>query len=107
MGIHVLAIYKPTEDGAAALETEVATHVQKLRELGFATDFPSAILRAEDGTIIEHFEWVDQAAIDAAHEHPAVHEMWGRFAACCEYGTLDGLPNASTMFPEFEYLGSH
>lgn len=107
MGIHVLAIYRPKDGKAAELEAEVVAHVPILRELGFATDVPSAVLRASDGTIIEHFEWVDQAAIDAAHQHPTVHEMWGRFGACCDYGTLAELPNATSMFPEFEFVGSY
>lgn len=106
-GIHVLAIYRPKVGKAAELEAEVVNHVPALRELGLATDTPSAVLRAHDGTIIEHFEWVDQAAIDAAHEHPTVHEIWGRFDACCTFGTLAELPNATTMFPEFEFLGSY
>ncbi len=107
MGIHVLAIYRPKDGKAADLEAEVVTHVPTLRDLGFATEAASTVLRAGDGTIIEHFEWVDQAAIDAAHQHPAVHEMWGRFGACADYGTLAELPNATAMFPEFELIGSY
>lgn len=107
MGIHVLAIYRPNEGRAADLEAEVVAHVPTLRGLGLATDVPSVVLRAGDGTLIEHFEWVDQAAIDAAHQHPTVHEMWGRFDACCSFGTLAELPNAATMFPEFEFVGSY
>lgn len=107
MGIHVLAVYRPKADTHAELEAEVRQHVPTLRRLGLATDHPSAVLQAEDGTIIEHFEWKDRAAIDAAHAHPEVLEMWNRFSECCEYGTLADLPNASEMFPEFDFLGSH
>lgn len=107
MGIHVLAVYRPKEGKQAELEAEVDIHVAELRRLGLVTDFPSAVLRASDGTIIEHFEWKDQDAIDTAHQHPEVLAMWERYAACCEYVTLGDLPNASQMFPEFAYLGSH
>lgn len=107
MGIHVLAVYRPKDGKQAELEAEVADHVPLLRRIGLATERPSMVLRAPDGTIIEHFEWVDHAAIDAAHEHPEVLEMWGRYDSCCDYGTLADLPNAATMFPEFEFLGSH
>ncbi len=106
MGISVLAIYRPKPGNQAALEAEVSTHVPALRRLGLATAVPSLVLRASDGAIVEHFEWADQAAIDAAHEHPEVQEMWGRFGEICEFGTLADLPNASAMFPEFEYLGT-
>ena len=33
--------------------------------------------------------------------------MWERYGACCDYGTLADLPNASTMFAEFEFVGSY
>lgn len=107
MGIHVMAVYRPQDGKQAALEAEVAAHVPTLRRLGLASNYPSAVLRAADGTIIEHFEWNDQTAIDAAHSHPEVLEMWGRFGECCDYGTLAELPNASSMFPEFEFLASY
>ncbi len=107
MGIHVLAVYRPKDERQAELDALVVDHVPRLRRLGLATDHQSTVLKASDGTIIEHFEWVDQAAIDKAHGHPDVLEMWASFDACCEYGTLADLPNAAAMFPEFEFLGSH
>ncbi len=105
MGVHVIGVFQPKEGKAAELEREAKAHVPLLRELGLATDHPSTILRAPDGTLLEQFEWKDQAAIDTAHSHPAVLEMWGRYAECCEYKTLADLPNATAMFPEFELLG--
>ena len=33
--------------------------------------------------------------------------MWARYDRCCEYGTLGDLPNATAMFPEFEFIGSY
>ena len=82
-------------------------HVRLLRRLGLAAATPSRVLRASDGTVIEHFEWLSHAAIAAAHEHPQVLEMWARYDRCCEYGTLADLPNAATLFPEFEFIGSY
>jgi len=107
MGVHVMAIYRPRDGQQAALEAEMVDHVPLLRRLQLATDTPSRVLRASDGTIIEHFEWRDHDAIAAAHEHPRVLEMWARYDACCEYGTLADLPNATAMFPEFEFIGSY
>jgi hypothetical protein len=106
MGVHVIAVYRPKEGMQSDLEAEIVDHVPLLRRLGLATDFPSIALRASDGTVIEHFEWVDQDAMAAAHEHPEVLAMWGRYEACCVYGTLADLSNATSMFPEFELLGS-
>ncbi|MEZ5225221.1 MAG: hypothetical protein R2710_00700 [Acidimicrobiales bacterium] len=107
MGVHVIAVYRPKPGGQEALEAEVLDHVPLLRRIGLATDTPSLVLRAPDGTIIEHFEWASHDAIEAAHSHPEVLEMWGRYDACCEYGTLADLPNATTMFAEFEYVGRY
>jgi hypothetical protein len=107
MSVHVIAIYKPNPGQQIDLEREVAAHVPELRRLGLATNAASTALRASDGTILEHFEWVSSEAIDKAHEHPDVHKMWARFESCCTYGTLEQLPNAGVMFPEFEYLGSY
>ena len=59
------------------------------------------VLRAADGTLLEIFEWVSQAAIDAAHENPAVLALWQRYEACCEYVTLGDLAEAKAMFPGF------
>ena len=107
MGVHVLAVYIPKHDRADDLVANMVEHVPLLRRLGLATDRPSTVLRAADGTIVEHFEWVDRHAIDAAHEHPEVLAMWQRYDACCTYGTLADLPHADALFAEFEFLGSY
>jgi hypothetical protein len=62
------------------------------------------VLRAADGTLLEVFEWVSQAAIGAAHTKPAVLALWERYAACCDYVTLADLAEAKTMFPGFELV---
>ena len=107
MGVQVLAVYRPKHGKQAELEAEMVEHVPTLRRLGLATDAPARALRAPDGTIVESFEWVDQAAIDAAHEHPVVLEMWGRYAEVCDYGTLADLSNAGDLFAAFELLGTY
>ena len=43
------------------------------------------IMEAEDGTIVEVFEWKSKQAIDAAHTNPRVLEMWEEYAAVCDY----------------------
>ena len=106
MGVHVIAVYQPRPGGSAALEAETVADVPMLRDLGLATERPSLVLRAPGGTIIEHFEWASREAIDRAHEHPAVLEMWARYADCCEFATLADLANAEAMFAEFEFVGS-
>jgi hypothetical protein len=106
MGIHVVAVYRPKPGMDDALLAETRQHVPILRALGLATDTPSLVLKAPDGSLVEHFEWVDRDAIAAAHQHPDVAAMWGRYEACCTYGTLAELSNGASLFAEFDYVGS-
>ena len=107
VGVHVLAVYRPNPGGEAALQAEVVAHVPLLRRLGLATDFASHVLRAADGTLVEHFEWVSHEAIGAAHQLPDVLAMWQRFDECATTGPWPTSPNATTLFPELEHLGSY
>ncbi|MDH3679621.1 MAG: hypothetical protein OEV40_06670 [Acidimicrobiia bacterium] len=107
MGVHVVAVYKPREGMETRLLAETEQHVPVLRRLGLATDTPSMVLRAPDGSLVEHFEWVSHEAIAQAHEHPEVASMWARYEECCTYGSLADLPNAGSLFAEFEHVGSY
>ena len=101
MGVTVMALFRPKAGGADDLLACMRDHLPVLRAQGLATDRPSTILRAGDGTLIEIFEWVSQAAIDAAHRNPEVGKLWARYAVCCDYVTLADLPEARAMFPGF------
>jgi hypothetical protein len=100
----VLASFKPKPGQEAALLAVVREHVPTLQRLGLATDRASLVLRAADGTLVEAFEWVSPAAIDAAHRHPDVLAMWQRFEAACDYTSLKDLAEAQHPFAEFEVL---
>lgn len=106
MGVHVIAVYRPKPGTSDQLLSETRAHVPLLRALGLATDTPSLVLRAPDGSLLEHFEWLSADAIATAHEHPDVGAMWARYEKCCTYGTLADLPNGADLFAEFEYVGS-
>ncbi|HEX3663992.1 MAG TPA: hypothetical protein VHU23_02005 [Rhizomicrobium sp.] len=100
MGRIVIVAYRPKPGREKELEALVRAHVPVLRELDLATDRPVAAMRAKDGTVVEMFEWVE-GGIDAAHSHPKVLEMWGKFAAVCDYVPLKALDEAAQMFAEF------
>ena len=104
MGIMVIAMFRPKPGKDADLLACMHDHLPVLRAQGLATDRPSTVLRAADGTLLEIFEWVSKAAIDAAHRNPSVHALWGRYAACCDYVTLGDLAEAKAMFPDFELV---
>jgi quinol monooxygenase YgiN len=100
----VIASFRPRSGQEAALLAVVREHVPTLQRLGLATTRASFVLRAADGTLIEVFEWVSGAAIDAAHRHPEVLAMWQRFEAACEYTSLKDLAEGQHPFAEFEPL---
>ncbi len=104
MGQMVIALFRPKPGKSAELMTCMRDHLPVLRAQRLATSRPSTVLRAADGTLLEIFEWVSQAAIDNAHTNPAVLALWQRYSACCEYVTLNDLAEAKVMFPGFEQV---
>lgn len=101
MGVMVIALFKPKPGMGDALLACMRDHQPVLHAEGLVTDRPAYLMRAQDGTLLEVFEWRSQAAIDAAHANPRVHALWARCAACCDYVTLGDLAEAKAMFPGF------
>ena len=104
MGVMVMALFRPKPGKEADLMACMRDHLPVLRAQGLATDRATTILRARDGTLVEIFEWMSQAAIDAAHTNPEVGKLWARYEQCCDYVTLADLREAKEMFPGFELV---
>src|SRR5262245_60336583 len=104
MGEYVIATYRPKPGQEAELLACVRDHLPILRAEGLVTELEALVLRAPDGAILEIFEWKSKAAIDSAHHNEAVRALWGRFDACCTFGTLHSLPGADGPFPSFELV---
>lgn len=104
MSVMVIACYKPKAGKDAELIELVKTHLPILRKEGLVGDEPSLAGRAKDGTIVEVFCWVSQAAIDSAHANPVVGEMWGAFAAVCDYTAIKNVDGAGDLFTPLEPL---
>ena len=104
MGELVIACYRPMPGKELELLELVRGHVPALRAQGLATDRPATAMRAPDGTIVEVFEWRSAAAVERAHSDPVVAELWQRFMAVSDFGTLAALPGADGPFPHFEPL---
>jgi hypothetical protein len=102
--VMVIVAYRPRAGKEALLLELTRQHLPVLRAQGLATDRPSSVMRAADGTIVEVFEWKSQAAIDSAHSNPAVAQMWKRYAEACEYVPLKDLKEAANLFAAFEPL---
>ena len=80
----------------------VRNHLPPLRSEGFVTERASIVMRTADGTIIEMFEWVSQAAVAGAHHNPVVLELWKRFEAVSSYETPSNLQEFQKLFSHFE-----
>lgn len=104
MGRVVIAVYRPKPGGREALRLLVSGHLATLRSADLVTARAPIAMEAEDGTIVEVFEWKSTEAIEAAHAHPRVLEMWQKFGEVCDYVPLSQLAEASQMFPEFTPL---
>lgn len=99
-----IATYKAKEGQDAAFMELVDKHLPTLRELGFATDKASYLAKAKDGTLIEVFEWTSMNAIRAAHEHPAVSDIWEKMTLIGEFPVLGSLGEAQRPFAGFAVL---
>ena len=98
----VIALYRPFEGKDAELRKLIEQHLPTLRDLGLATDRESMLMRAEDGTYIEIFEWASEEASGKAHEHPAVAKIWEGMGAIGELPTLASLKEAQQTFSHYE-----
>lgn len=102
MGRFVIVAYKPKDGKEEELLAVVRTHLKVLQEQGLVTDRPAYVMRANDRSIVEVFEWRSAQSIEQAHSNSAVQELWGNFAAVCEYLPLEKLSETGEMFAEFD-----
>jgi hypothetical protein len=98
----VLALYRPHEGKDAELRRLIAQHLPTLRRLELVTDRPAILVRSEDGTYIEIFEWRTAEAADLAHQHPEVARVWEAMGQVADFPTLDALAEARKTFPHFQ-----
>ena len=104
MGVLSVATYRALPGKESEFSALLADHIPALKRLGFATDRPAIMARASDGTIVEIFEWKNEAAKKAAHKSPDVDALWRQFEGLCEIRALKDLPEAQYPFAGFEVL---
>lgn len=102
MGKIVLATYRPKKGKEASLEELLRAHVPILRSLGLVTEHSAFVGKDTSGNYIEVFEWVSEAAIEAAHHHSDVQALWKRFETYCEFIPPSTLEGIDKPFPDFE-----
>jgi hypothetical protein len=98
----VIVAYKPKPGKEQRLDAVVAKHLRVLASERLITNRPASVMRADDGTNVEVFEWLSAEAIGAAHGNPAIFALWGEFAAVCDFVRLADVPEAQRMFAEYE-----
>ena len=101
MGRIVIACYRPKAGKDEELRALMRDHLKILKSQNLVTDRDSILMSARDGTVVEVFEWKSTEALQAAHENPAVNEMWARYAEVCEYVPNSALTEAEDLFSEF------
>jgi hypothetical protein len=104
MGRIVIACFRPLPGKQAELRALTEMHVQRLRDLGLATDRSGIAVEADNGDVVEMFEWVSDEAIASAHEHREVRAMWAEYEQCCTYIPVRDVPGADTLFPDYTPL---
>ncbi len=103
----VIAAYRPKPGKELELRKLVRQHRRTLDEAHLITSRPTLLLRARsDGTVLEIFEWISPKAADEAHQHPALREMWKRFAKVADFIPLSAIQEADKAFSHFEGLPS-
>jgi len=98
----VIVGYRPHKGKEEQLIELIKTHVSTLREEGLASERPSILMRAKDGTIIEVFSWKSKEAIEKAHSNPIVQKMWQQYSEVCDYIPVGELDEMTSMFSEFD-----
>jgi quinol monooxygenase YgiN len=104
MAVIAIAAYRPRAGKEKELLQAVRDHMPVLRGEHLITNRAPYVMRADDGTIVEVFEWNSDDAIEQAHSNPEVLKLWGRFNAACEYIPLVNLAECKEMFANFEPL---
>lgn len=99
-----VAVYKPKPGQDAAVLALIQRHVPTLRQEGLATDHPVLLMKAADGSLVEIASWKSEDAARSAHANPRVMELWGAFAACCDFQPLRNLAETQKEFAHFERL---
>jgi len=99
-----IATYKPKAGQDKELMQLVEKHLPALRKLGLVTGKTGYLAKSKDGTVIEVFEWVSVEAIDAAHQHPAIADIWEKMTIVADFNPMNTLPESKKPFPGFEMV---
>ncbi len=106
MGRFVIVAFKPKPGKEVSLAAAIEKHYRVLQAENLVTNKAPYLMRADNGVVLEVFEWLSADAIARAHANPAVQALWAEFEGACDYVPLSSLGEAQQMFAEFEAIQS-
>jgi len=100
----VISCYQPKPGQQQELIELLRDHVPNLRMLGLASGYPRTLMLAENGTVIEIFEWESEEASRTAHDHPEVRKIWDAVGKLADFVPLNSLPESQKPFSPFSQV---
>lgn len=97
----VIVAYRPKPGKQKQLVELVSRHHGLLFREGLVTDRKPICMKADDGCIVEVFEWVSAQAVEQAHQNERVTEMWQAFDDACDYVPIAQVKGADQIFSSF------
>jgi len=99
-----IASYRPREGQEEPFLQLLQQQIAVLRAEGLITGKPEYRMLAQDGAIIEVFEWVSFEAKQRARETDAVMLGWDRYFELADVVPLAALEEAGKPFAAFETI---
>jgi quinol monooxygenase YgiN len=97
----VIVGFKPKLGHEEELHGLIREHHSILKGQGLVTERIPIVMEANDGTIIEVFEWKSKSAIEQAHTNPVVQQMWTKYSEACEYVPVATIAETTNLFADF------
>lgn len=104
MGIVVMACFRPNKGKQDEVNELLAHNLALLRAKGLVTRRELVTLKAEDGTLVELFEWVSRRALARAEKDDEIQRLWQKFAGISQFVPIAALAEAQQAFSAFEVL---
>lgn len=101
-GIVVICSYRPKPGKQAEVFALVDRHLHALRALRLITEYPHSVMQAEDGTVLEIFEWASVEAARRAEGEATVQAVWKGLREVADFVPLSALKETNRPFAHFK-----
>ena len=100
-GIVVICSYRPKPGNEQEVLELTDRHLHALRASRLITTYPHTAMQAEDGTVIEIFEWASVEAARKAETDTRIQEVWRKFAELADFVPLSSVQETTRPFAHF------